>query len=73
MTPDERFDAHEQWLLDHDKRLAEHAAWQAQMERGLVHIHEILAETSEIQRQQSRVLLDIARHVDRLLDREDES
>lgn len=68
MTPEERFEAHEQWLLDHDKRMAEmqaqHAAWRAE-------IDQTFREIGQIQRQQSAVLLEIAQHVARLLDRED--
>lgn len=57
MTPDERLAAHEQWLLDHD--------------RGLAEIREIQRQQAEIQRQQSAVVLEIAHHVARLLDRDD--
>ena len=57
MTPEERLAAHEQWLLDHDKAIAE--------------IQEIQRQQAVIQRQQSAVLLEIAQHVARLLDRED--
>jgi hypothetical protein len=57
MTPEERFEMHEQWLLDHDKHIARMDA--------------LFAEIGAIQRQQSAVLLEIAQHVARLLDRED--
>lgn len=57
MTPEERFAAHEQWLLDHDK--------------SIIEIKSILQETVAIQRRQSAVLLEIAEHVARLLERDD--
>lgn len=57
MTPEERIAAHEQWLLDHDRAIAE--------------MQEIQRETVAIQRKQSAVLLEIAEHVARLLDRDD--
>jgi hypothetical protein len=55
MTPEERLAAHEQWLLDHDKVIAD--------------IQDILQETVAIQRRQSAVLLELAEHVARLLDK----
>ena len=54
MTPEERFAAHEQWLLDHDRAITE--------------IREIQRQQTEVQRQQSAVLLEIAQHVAKLLD-----
>ena len=62
MTPEERFEAHEQWLLDHDKALAKH-------ERDMTEIRATLAETVEIQRKQAGVLLELTQHVTRLLER----
>ena len=56
MTPEERMEAHEQWLLDHD--------------RDMKQIREVLGQTAEIQRKQSEILLEISQHVARLLDRE---
>jgi hypothetical protein len=57
MTPEERFAMHEQWLLDHDKAIAE--------------MKDVLRQVADVQRQQSAVMLEIAQHVARLLDRED--
>lgn len=70
MTPEERFEAHEQWLLDHDRALAKHDAMMAKHDEAIAEIHEVLAEVGQIQRKQSAVLLEIAQHVARLLDRD---
>jgi hypothetical protein len=64
MTPEERFEAHEQWLLDHDRAIARYDGWLARMQ-------EIQQQQADIQRKQSEVLLEIAQHVTRLLDRDD--
>jgi hypothetical protein len=54
MTPEERFEAHEQWLLDHDRAIKE--------------IVDIQRQQAAVQHQQSAVLLEIAQQVARLLD-----
>jgi hypothetical protein len=57
MTPEERFAAHEQWLLDHDRAIAE--------------LRAIQTEQARLQQQQSAVLLELTQQIVRLLDRRD--
>ena len=59
MTPEERIELHEQWLLDHDKGIAEIRATLA----------DSVAELTAIQRKQGAVLLELTQHVTRLLER----
>ena len=47
MTPEEQFEQHARWLVDHDRAIAE--------------IQEIQRETTQIQRRQAAVMLDVAR------------
>jgi hypothetical protein len=55
MTPEERFDAHEQWLLDHD--------------RGIAEIRTMLHDITSLQQRQAAVLLELTEQVTRLLDK----
>jgi hypothetical protein len=55
MTPDERLEAHEQWLLDHD--------------RGLTEIRTILTDVADLQRKQSAILLELTQRIVDVLDR----
>jgi hypothetical protein len=50
MTPEERLEAHELWLRDHDR---------------------IIAEISQIQRQQAAVLLELTQQIVRVIDKLD--
>jgi hypothetical protein len=72
MTPEERFEAHEQWLLDHDRTMRALDEASQKHAEEIAAIREILQETTAIQRKQSAVLLEIAEHVARLLDKEND-
>ena len=83
MTPEERFEAHEQWLqdldhaitkhnlaiADHNVGMANHTLAMAEIRAGLAEIKNIQRDQAQAQAKQSAVLLELTQHVVRLLER----
>lgn len=68
MTSEERFEAHEQWLLDHDRAVKKH-------DEDITRIHAMLDRTREEHDENiaeiHAILQEIARVMARLVDREE--